>query len=200
MDIPAPSDIQIESSARDFNIQPPPPTTTTTDILAISPELSTSHWAGIAKKIFDRSIQDKYSSNESSMISSSTCNKKRYHRGKIAIENRFFDVIHQYGNEELHSLLEDIVDPEEGQVHGRKRFYVVVRGRKMDYKKILINQCLILCAVKWRNKKDGEYLESSTFEQYMKLLFNVFSNNGVVYKYKVDFNFDGEFHGVCKAV
>ena len=34
----------------------------------------------------------------------------------------------------------------------------------------------------------------------MKLLFNFFSNNNVEYKYKVDFNYDGEFHGVCKAV
>ena len=70
----------------------------------------------------------------------------------------------------------------------------------MEGKKAIINQCISVCAIKWRNKFNGEYLESSSFEQYMKKLFAVFHSHDVRYFFKEDFNADGEFHAVTKSV
>ena len=47
--------------------------------------------------------------------------------------------------------------------------------------------------------RKGEILESSSFEQNMRVLFHSFGQKGLQYDLKKRFNDDGEFHGAIMA-
>ena len=68
-----------------------------------------------------------------------------------------------------------------------------------------MNECLSLCAMKWFNitrwKKEGVkiHLQPSAFRTYMKALFSIFAQHGILYRYESDFNRNGEFHAILKS-
>ena len=84
-------------------------------------------------------------------------------------------------------------------------FYDVVCGKKDVVKKVLLNECLSLCARKWFNlnllKKDPDNpvpLAPSSFDVNMRHLFSEFREFGMEYNYDRDFNKKAEFHGILK--
>ena len=75
-------------------------------------------------------------------------------------------------------------------------------GKPNKWKRILLNECLSLCATKWYNitryRKDGVkvHLQPGPFKTYMKKLFSIFRQYGIQYNYKKDFNRNGEFGAI----
>jgi len=89
-----------------------------------------------------------FSMEEDSIIKGSCVNTVRYKKSKVGVENRFFDTIEQFGGKEMKPLLEFI---EVKQIKER-RFYVILRGRRNEHKRIILSKCLLLYALKWRNQ------------------------------------------------
>ena len=53
-------------------------------------------------------------------------------------------------------------------------FYNKLRGESSQVKQVILNECLTYCAIKWTcrsGRRKGEILESSSFEQNMRVLF-----------------------------
>jgi len=137
------------------------------------------------------------STEEDGLITGSCVNTVRYKKSKAGIEKRFFDTIDQFGGIEMKPLLEIV---EVKKIHER-RFYVVLRGRRNEHKRIILSKCLLLCALKWRNqsKKDfGKQLQPETWATMLRTLFSIFKAKGILFKHTRDFNNDGEFHAVLK--
>ena len=85
----------------------------------------------------------------------------------------------------------------------KRKFYNVLKGKKCEKKQVILNACLTLCAIRWEctmGKRKGLTLDSNTFQQYMKVLFAVFTKQELEYNYVNDFNATGEFHGVVLGV
>ena len=138
-----------------------------------------------------------FTTEEDSIIKGSCVNTVRYKKSKVGVENRFFDMIEQLGGKEMKPLLEFI---EVKQIKER-RFYVILRGRRNEHKRIILSKCLLLCALKWRNqtKKDfGKQLQPDTWATMLRTLFSIFKSKGILFKHTRDFNNDGEFHAVLK--
>jgi hypothetical protein len=135
------------------------------------------------------------SKEEEDLVASSLVNTKKYEDSNKGIEARFFDTIDRYGGQQLKYLLEEITTNFEKE----KRFYFMLRGAREIAKQKILNKCLVLCALKWRQfkgEKKGKLYQPVTYEQYMKQLFSVFKKKGINYCHQKDFNGAGEFHGV----
>ena len=81
-------------------------------------------------------------------------------------------------------------------------FYIKLRGLRSQAKQVVLNECLTYCAIKWTclsGKRKGDILESSSFEQNMRVLFRTFTQHGMQYDFRRDFNDNGEFHGAVMA-
>ena len=80
-----------------------------------------------------------------------------------------------------------------------------MRGVKEEYKKVIINECISLCACKWYNlttfKQKGikVHLQPNAFHSYMKALFSVFKEQGILFQFDKDFNGDHQFHAILKS-
>ena len=93
-------------------------------------------------------------------------------------EVRFFDTIEEFGCAKLKRLLELVDDG----LEINRLFYIKLRGQKSSAKFVVLNDCLTLCAIKWRSTKGarkGLILESTSFEQMMKELFRTFNDKGL---------------------
>jgi hypothetical protein len=135
------------------------------------------------------------SKEEEDLVSSSLVNTKKYEDSNKGIEARFFDTIEKYGGPQLKLLLEETTTKYEKE----RKFYFMLRGERQLAKQKILNKCLLLCALKWRQgrgKKKGELHQPQTFTQYMKQLFAVFKKKGINYCHQNDFNGEAEFHAV----
>jgi hypothetical protein len=138
-----------------------------------------------------------FSTEEDSIIKSSCVNTVCYKKTKAGVENRFFDMVEQFGGNEMKPLLEFV----EVKKIKERRFYVILRDRRNEHKCIILSKCLLLCALKWRNqsKKDfGKQLQLDTWATMLWALFSTFKSKGILFKHTRDFNNDGEFHAVLK--
>ena len=62
-------------------------------------------------------------------------------------------------------------------------FCIKLKGGKGGAKYVILNDCLTLCALKWRSlkgKRKGLILELTTFEQMMKELFRKFNEKWII--------------------
>jgi hypothetical protein len=159
--------------------------------------VSEAHWEKIASSLTESSVNDVLTPEELEMIKNAVCNTKKYQRSNNSIEARFFDTIKEFGGPALAPLCEMQQD---GLLQKRRVFYILCKGKKTDTKYYILNKCLTLCSLKWKHSRTGKTLESSTFVQYIKQLFTIFRKEGVEYDYLSDFNKDGEFHAVTKAM
>ena len=88
--------------------------------------------------------------NEIEEINNSEINLRRYVNQKSCDVNRFFDIFDEFGG--------DLVT---GDHTKTKTFYIIVRGKKENSKKEILNQCLILCVKKREN--GGQYEPASWY-------------------------------------
>ena len=77
----------------------------------------------------------------------------------------------------------------------KRRFYVEVCGEKNPSKKEIINECLKLCARRWK-RKDGNIYELTTWNTMLKVLFSHFRQQNILYNFMTDFNGTGDFHSI----
>jgi hypothetical protein len=134
------------------------------------------------------------------LIMNSTVNTKQYEKNRNGVKARFFDTLEKFGGEMLRPLMLFAMDG----FKKNRLFYIKLRGEKMQEKRFILNQCLLLIALKWRNsrgatKNYGKHLQPSTWETKLKYLFSVFRKKNIQYNYATDFNGDGEFHAVLAA-
>jgi len=137
------------------------------------------------------------STEEDGLITNSCVNTVQYNKSKAGIEKRFFDTIDQFGGALLKPLLQ-FVDVKKIK---ERRFYVVLRGRRNEHKRVILSKCLLLCALKWRNqskKHFGKQLQPETWATMLRTLFSIFKSKGILFKHTRHFNNDGEFHAVLK--
>ncbi len=62
------------------------------------------------------------------------------------IKARFFDTIEKYGEPQLKLLLEETTTKYEKV----RKFYFMLCGDRQLAKQKILNKCLLLCALKWR--------------------------------------------------
>ena len=132
-------------------------------------------------------------------------NAKKHINTQESLEKRFMDALAAYGGIELLKSLGTEMMPNPNDMSEQSpidyKFYAVVGGAKSADKHKIMNDCLVLCAMKWTNKSGknkGKQHEPSTFAKYMDNLSYVFKEKGVQYSYSVDFNKKGQFHGILK--
>ncbi|MFY7882254.1 MAG: hypothetical protein ACOVR6_08160 [Fimbriimonas sp.] len=145
----------------------------------------------------DNNTTFNFSTEEEKLIKESSVNTFRYGKSKEGIEKRFFDTIEQYGGDDLKKLVEVTVRKQIPE----RRFYVVLRGRRNEHKRIILSKCLLLIAIKWRNmsKRDfGKHYQPDTWSTMLRTLFAIFRAKGITFKHTRDFNGNGEFHAVLK--
>jgi len=131
-------------------------------------------------------------------------NSTKHQNKQASLETQFMDTIAIFGGH-LKTLATEskpnknhLTEPNSID----KRFYAVCGGEKNPAKHKIVNNCLVLCAMKWncksgRNK--GKALQSSSFNKCMEQLFIVLAEKGIRYSYLQDFNKKGDFHGVVKG-
>ena len=95
-----------------------------------------------------------------------------------------------------------IVPVQNGSDEVDRLFYRVIGGDKNPKKQKIIDQCLILIAMKWKKTTPkaeiGQEYEPATFCKMIQQLFLVFRRKNILYDWKSDFNNKGEFHGQMK--
>jgi hypothetical protein len=128
-------------------------------------------------------------------------NTTGYEYKKAQREIYFFDTIHKYGGNSLGQLTKKVPSDYSGRRTEDFSFYNIVGGPKNHDKHFLLNKCLVVCAVKWVVRKGspdkiGKPLQPGSLRSYFQELFSTFKDKGVQYKYDVDFNHKGGFHGV----
>ena len=108
-----------------------------------------------------------YTSVEKNYIDLSKSKKTEYYRKNMALETRFFKTLTDAGG----ALGKLSISAEDG-INMKNECYILTRGTKDPAKKQIINDCLNLCALRWKNtkkgKKLGDVLDSNTFAQHMK--------------------------------
>jgi len=132
-------------------------------------------------------------------------NTKKYNNTQESLEKRFMDTLTAYGGIELLKSLGNEMVPNPHDLSEQSpldyKFYSVVGGSKSADKHKIMNDSLVLCAMKWNKKSGknkGKQHEPSTFAKYMDQLSYVFKEKGVQYSYSIDFNKKGQFHGILK--
>ena len=79
-----------------------------------------------------------------------------------------------------------------------------ISGERHGSKKVIINSIMVQVALSWRlerknkDKVAGDFPESTTWDQWLKLLQSSFRSYNVRYSLKTDFFGKGEFHGVLE--
>ena len=133
-------------------------------------------------------------------------NSSKYNNTQETLEKRFMDTLTMYGGIDLLKSLGKEMVPNPNDLSEDSpvdfKFYSVVGGPKNADKHKIMNDCLVLCAMKWINqtgKNKGKQHEPSTFAKYMdQLSCYVFKEKGILYSYSNDFNKKGQFHGILK--
>ena len=114
---------------------------------------------------------------------------------------RFFDTIEEFGGNQLKKLLKKVPSNYSCGTKEDYAFYNILGGEKNDIKKYILNQCLVLCCMKWvilKGAKKGKPYQPSTFDKMMQSIGYDWLAKGIKFNYKEDFNDQGEFHGVVK--
>ena len=114
---------------------------------------------------------------------------------------KFFDTLKEFGGENLNRLCIKVPSHYSKGTSEDFVFYNILGGEKDEVKRYILNQCFILCAMKWevtRGENKGKPYQPSTFDKYMQLISYDFKAKGIQYNYRHDFNNAGEFHGVLK--
>ena len=158
----------------------------------------TTDLQAIAIKIKKREESCALTEAERKIIDGSTRHEKGYGASICRIEKRFFDTIDEFGTDGLKRLL---VLEDDG-LKCERLFYIKLRGERTQAKQVILNECLIYCAIKWTcltGKRKGQVMESSSFEQNMRVLFRTFAQHGLQYDFRKHFNDNGEFHGAIMA-
>ena len=79
-----------------------------------------------------------------------------------------------------------------------------ISGERHESKRIIINSVMVQVALSWRlerktkDKVAGDFPESTTWDQWLKLLQSSFRNHDIRYSLKTDFFGKGQFHGVLE--
>ncbi len=145
----------------------------------------------------DNNTAFNFSTEEEKLITESSVNTLDYGKSKEGIKKHFFDTVEQYGGEDLKKLVKVIVRKQISE----RRFYVILRGRRNEHKRIILSKCLLLIAIKWRNmsKRDfGKHYQPETWATMLRTMFAIFRTKDITFKHTRDFNGNGEFHAVLK--
>ena len=124
----------IESSARDCGVRNPY-------------KKNRTRSEGFAFSLLQCNLSNGLSEQEKERIRNATCNKKQYEDSSSSLIARFFETIKEFGGPDAQYLLEVVP----GGIRNRRAFFMETRGERTDAKHAIINYCLTLCAIKWRN-------------------------------------------------
>ena len=109
------------------------------------PEALSSEWHNVAIRLKSGAIKSLLSDDELALVKISSCLRPKYVKSLDSKEERFFKTLHEFGPPELQPLLEYHDDG----LKPVRKFYLVIKGEKEEYKHQILNTCLTLCALKW---------------------------------------------------
>ena len=156
----------------------------------------------LAKCIVQGKDGAKFEAGEREEICDLTSNSKGYCDRQSAVSKRFLGTAADRCGEEISHLATALHEYRNGTKV--PLLYHVLSGVKDPSKKIIINAIMVQCALSWRlvrghrDKKRGDFPESSTWDQWLKLLQGVFARNHIQYQLKTEFFGRGEFHAVLE--
>ena len=104
-------------------------------------------------------------------LMSSTKNSSKYERSLKSLEKYFFSLVNDHSNDQRLKALCQMVDSADGLTTDY-RFYHELSGDKTEWKRVILNRCLVIFSLCCENRKDKDRpLDSSTFAQKAKELF-----------------------------
>jgi hypothetical protein len=129
-------------------------------------------------------------------------NDQKYDNEKKRLEARLFAILEHTAD--LKELCKVVQDPEQKIRKVLVRlFYIVLRGLKTDVKRQILNNSLFVFSLNlYRKEYNGKVFsteedwvnaqyESTTLNTIFKSLFAVFSENGIIFRQRVDFPMEG---------
>jgi len=177
-------------------------TTLTTAVIPAENIMSSQHvsLSDLARSLYEDK-DPHISTEERDLIMNASVNTKEYEKSRRGVESRFFDTLDQYGGDGLRQLTLYHIDGFKQE----RIFYIKLRGERSEEKRFILNKCLIIIALKWRNckpgiKSFGKHYQPSTWDTMLKYLFSMFRRKNIAYNYATDFNGEGEFHGVLSTM
>ena len=156
----------------------------------------------IAREINYRCDGAVYDDGEREKLENLTSNSKKYHDRVESVSKRLLDTATTMCGPKIASLSSSVyTNPTGGTV---PMLYHMISGDRTEAKKIIINQIMVQCVLTWRltrkhrDKKAGDHAESTTWDQWLKLLQSKFVQQNVNFSLKKDFFGKGEFHAVLE--
>ena len=143
-----------------------------------------------------------FKEGEREEIEEMTSNSKRYCDRQSSISRRFLGTAADRCGEDIQRMATSVHTFKNGT--SVPLLYHVLSGDKDASKKIILNAIMVQVALSWRlerghrDKKKGDFPESTTWDQWLKLLQGVFSRNLIEYHLKTEFFGKGEFHAVLE--
>ena len=143
-----------------------------------------------------------FEEGEREKLENLTSNSKKYHDRVESVSKRMLDTATTMCGPKIAKLASSVhTSPTGGTV---SMLYHMVSGDRSEAKKVIINQIMVQCALTWkltrkyRDKKAGDHAESTTWDQWLKLLQSKFVQQNVNFNLKKDFFGKGEFHAVLE--
>ena len=143
-----------------------------------------------------------FEDGEREEIGELTSNSKRYCERQSSMSRKFLTTAADRCGEDIKHMATAFHEYKNGT--SVPLLYYVLSGEKAPSKKIILNSIMVQCALSWRlerahrDKKKGDFPESTTWDQWLKLLQGVFAKNLIKYHLKTEFFGKGEFHAVLE--
>ena len=143
-----------------------------------------------------------FEEGEREMLLNLTSNSKKYHDRVESVSRRMLDTATTMCGPKIADLASSVYTNPTGV--SVPLLFHMVSGERSAAKKIIINQIMVQCAITWRltrkhrDKKAGDHAESTTWDQWLKLLQSKFVQQNINYSLKRDFFGKGEFHAVLE--
>ena len=156
----------------------------------------------LARRIVEGTDGAQFEEGEREEIGDLTSNSKNYCERQSAMSKKFLGTASDRCGEEISHMATSFHNFRNGTKV--PLLYHVLSGEKAPSKKIVVNSIMVQCALSWRltrghrDKKKGDFPESSTWDQWLKLLQGVFARNHIKYQLKTEFFGKGEFHAVLE--
>ena len=156
----------------------------------------------IAKSILEGNDGATFDAGEREMIDGLTSNSKKYVQRVDSVFKRMMKT----AAERCGDTIGVLATTEHSYRNGVKVSMLVhkIAGERHESKKIIINSVMVQVALSWRlerktkDKMAGDFPESTTWDQWLKLLQSSFRARDIRYSLKTDFFGRGQFHGVLE--
>ena len=140
-----------------------------------------------------------FTTAQQGLVRSANKNTKPYTRRTNKLEEQFFRIIVETTKDKdefIHDMCTNMIF-NESTLEDDREFYSLLSGEKSGSKKLILNRCCNIYTLNIQNTKTKQPLDFTTQNQYLKQVFGIFHQKGILYRMG-DFYGDGGLLGVVK--